>query len=160
MSVYRTLSMDNVSNFETFGRPELRLNVLGGGGVNLAQQGTGNRVVDALFNPDRNDVKQQRWDLYGTGDLLYRWESAYGTKLTYDWQEEDNGALFEEDVDDIRVVYNDIEYSVTAPRWLKAGSDHIGSWPVDITGCLASECGSRTVLRWRLGFSVNPQAIL
>lgn len=150
------LSMDNVSNFEMFGRPELRLNVLGSDGVYLAQQGSGDRVVDAFFNPDRNDVKQQRWDNYGDGDLLYRWESAYGTRLTFDWAEEDNGALFEQDVENIRVVYGGTEYSVTAPRWLKTGNEHIGAWPVYLDGCKAPYYGSSTALRWKLRFSVNP----
>ncbi len=147
------ISMDNVSNYELLGRPELRLNVLGGGGVYLAQLGNGNRVVEPEFNPDREDVKQRRWDVMNA--YLFRWEPDYGDKLTFRWDEEDSG-VFSANTTDIRVVFNGKEYSVTAPAWLKPKSDYIGRWPVNLTGCLAAEYGVASTLRWRLKFSKNP----
>ena len=147
------LSMNDVSDFETFGRPELRLNILGGAGVYLAQQGSGDRVVDVFYNPDREDVKQRRWDNFR--DFLFMWKSDYGHCLTFRWDEEDDGQMMEV-TEFINVILQNESYHVMAPVFLSNRSEHIHTEVVFLDGCPPSHYGDIDLIRWRLDFTDVP----
>lgn len=141
------LRVNNLGSYEFLGRPELRMNVMGGNGPFLAAQGQGRNIINSLYVPRRSDVNNTYWNI---SDGLFRWNEVYGEYLHFRWDEEDGG-VFREEQDTIEVTWGGQEYSVSTPAFLRPNSEHMGTYPVDLNSCLRL-FGSSGGIQFRVSF--------
>lgn len=145
--IMRGIRMENVSSFETFGRPELRLRVFGGVSNTFLNQPQGGLVVDGLWTPRRSDVNQEWTD---ENDHLEYWVEAYGDQLTFRWDEEDGGD--NEDINfSFSVSYGDQTFGVNADFPRARRDDYIGRTRIYKTRC-ERQFNVGSALRFRLTF--------
>lgn len=130
------IRMDNVGTFENFGHPELRCIVLGGNNSPFINPNAiGQRIADPLYTPRRRDVNRRWWN---TNHLFYTWYSAYGSILTFRWEEVDTplfGGNTENITIDISVTFGGQSYGVDATFPRGVADDYIGTTTVDKDQC-------------------------
>ncbi|WP_238749667.1 hypothetical protein [Neolewinella maritima] len=132
------MRLDNIGSLETFGRPELRMQVFGGNNniyVSDPIGAGGQTLTDQLYIPDRNEINDT-W--YDQNAYLFRWYEAYGDIITFRWEEQDEG-WFSGGEDgqtlNITVAWGNQSYSVTTQGIRFQASDYIGTITVDKNAC-------------------------